>query len=98
MKYPRLSSSFAPTATSPTGQTRLTWRAWESLSVSGSARARRHENTRCAATARISQSRINRLALQRQHPEDALMDPAERLRADEPFQSFDAQGKLAQCQ
>src|SRR5665213_541645 len=44
------------------------------------------------------QSRIDWLALQRQHAEHALMHPPERLAADETLQGLDTHCKLAQGQ
>src|SRR5207247_6743501 len=41
-----------------------------------------------------SQARINRLALQGQHAEDALVDAPERLAANETLQGLDAQDEL----
>ncbi len=41
-----------------------------------------------------SESRIDWLALQRQHPKHAFMHAPQRLLPDEPFQRLDAQGKL----
>src|SRR5438105_2338614 len=42
------------------------------------------------------QPRINRLALQSQDAEDALMHPAQRLLADETLQPFDTEGEFAE--
>src|SRR5437867_3977607 len=42
-----------------------------------------------------SKPRINRLALERQHPEDALVDPIERLLLDEAVERLEAEGELA---
>ena len=42
----------------------------------------------------LLQPRINRLALQRQHPENAFMNAAQRFLADESLQRLNAQGKL----
>lgn len=42
----------------------------------------------------LLQPRINRLALQRQHPENAFMNAAQRFLADESLQRLDAQRKL----
>ena len=39
--------------------------------------------------------RIDRLALEREHTEDALVHAAKRLAADEPFESFDSERGLA---
>ena len=50
------------------------------------------------AEAGLSQSRIDRLALQRQDAKHALVDPAQRFLPDKSFQRLDAQGKLAQRQ
>ena len=43
-----------------------------------------------------SEPRIDRLALQGEDAEHALVDPAERLPADEPLQPLDPQGELAE--
>ena len=40
----------------------------------------------------MSQSRIDRLTLQREHPEDAFVNAAKRLAADEALQALDAKG------
>ena len=45
-----------------------------------------------------SEARIDGLALQGQHAEDALVDPAQRLAADETLQRLDPQRELAQGQ
>lgn len=45
-----------------------------------------------------SQPWIHGLALEGQHAEDALVDPAERLPGDESLQRLQAQSKLAQGQ
>jgi len=42
------------------------------------------------------QPRVHRLALQRQHAEDALVDAAEGFAADEALERLDAEGELAQ--
>ena len=42
------------------------------------------------------QPRIHRLALEREHSEDALVNTPERLAANEPLQPFDAERELAQ--
>ena len=39
--------------------------------------------------------RVDGLALQCQHAEDALVNPPERLAADEPLEPLDAQRELA---
>ena len=44
------------------------------------------------------QPRVHRLALQGQHAEHALVDPPQRLAADEPLQPLDPQGELAEGQ
>src|SRR5687768_10152825 len=41
---------------------------------------------------------VNRLALQRQHAEDALVHPPQRFAPDESGQGLDAQGELAERQ
>ncbi len=45
-----------------------------------------------------SQPRVDRLALQRQHAEHALVDAAQRLAADEALERLDAERELAQGQ
>jgi hypothetical protein len=45
-----------------------------------------------------SQSRIHRLALQRQYAEDTLVHPVERLLVDETMKRLQAEGKFAQGQ
>ena len=40
------------------------------------------------------ESRVHWFAFQGQDAEDALVDPAKRLAADETFQGFDAEGKF----
>jgi len=57
--------------------------------------ARRASDAGCTM---YSQPRIHRLALQGEHGEDALVDSAQRLAADEPLQRLDANGELAQCE
>ena len=42
--------------------------------------------------------RVDRLALQGQHAEDALVDAAQGLVADEPLQPFDSERELAMGQ
>ena len=44
------------------------------------------------------EARIDRLAFESQHTEDAFMYPAERLLSDKSFKSFNAKSKLAECQ
>ena len=39
----------------------------------------------------------HRLALKREDTEDTLVDPAKRLSANKPLQSFDAESEFAQC-
>jgi hypothetical protein len=45
-----------------------------------------------------SQPRIDRLALERQDTEDALVNPAERLFADESFERLDPERELTRCE
>jgi len=42
--------------------------------------------------------RVNRLAFQGQDAKDAFVHVAEGFGTDEPFEGFDAKGKLAECQ
>ena len=46
--------------------------------------------------ARFSEPRVDRLALEREDAEDALVDAAERLAAHEALERFDAERELAQ--
>src|SRR2546423_12096802 len=42
----------------------------------------------------MSETGVDGLALERQHPEDALVDPVQGLAGDEPLEGFDAEGEL----
>ena len=44
----------------------------------------------------MSQSRIDRLAFEREHAENAFVDLSQRLAADEPLERLDPQGELGQ--
>ena len=46
----------------------------------------------------FSQSWINRFAFHREHSEDAFVNFSERFAADEAFERFDTEGKLAECE
>ncbi len=46
----------------------------------------------------LLEPRVHPLALQREDPEDALVDAAQRLAADEPLQPLDAERELPQSQ
>ncbi len=54
------------------------------------------EPARCKRT--VLEPRIDRLAFQCQHGEDAFMDPAQRLARDKALQGLMSERKLAQCQ
>ena len=72
----------APWLQAPVPELKLAW---------GRGRDTREPERRDAA----SKPRINRLALERQHPEDALVDPIERLLLDEAVERLEAEGELA---
>src|SRR5690242_12803857 len=46
----------------------------------------------------LSEARVDRLAFQRQHPEDALVDAPQRLHPREALQRLDTERELAQRQ
>ena len=56
------------------------------------------ETAKLKCFARLSQTRVDRLALQREHAEHALVDPPQRFALDEPLESFDPQRELAKRQ
>src|SRR5579884_859832 len=51
-----------------------------------------------AMTGFLLEAGVDRLALEGQDAEDALVDPVERLAGHEPFEGLDAQGELPQGQ